>query len=422
MPFTLKRDADGATKTYDQPVPVPPGFSVVEQKDVMGRAKEFLTQEPPPGERHGLNIGPDLGPYVRSAGRFLLPGSLESLASQAMMGGVPGSGVLPTLGRVGGAGAAAAGISALKGESPGRSALEHGAEAAVGEGVGGVVRAGARMAQGAMEGTLQKIGKAIGEAVPEFKGANPLDTLKRIFSGEASEALQQKYRDTLTGLVKQHGDPVVILPSLAKLAPQQPMGAWEASKAMTLIDSLRRNLRTASGDLSRQQLALQKRDLLEAAESELKASLKQKWPAEAQKVMEKADQDYFAGKSVIRMVGAGRERITEARHAKLMTPGPAQAPWQRAFMGREGELKRALPEKGFQNLKGAIRRGETDPRKVDIPGQSPGFGLGLGFIPHVYGLPRAPKLAGRPEKIAEKAAAAGRVIGERGAERAAGDE
>lgn len=384
-----------------------------------------VTPKPAPEWPNLRTVGPGEKPMQFPTPLEYIGGNLKrnapSIAGQAAMGLVPGTGALPTLARVAGPAVAGALAAAGTGQEPGKAAFEQGAAGLGGVALGGLAKSGMRALGAAFDKTEQGIGKLIAKAVPEFAGDTPQQTIKRVMSGEGPAALQQAYKKGLEQVIKDAGDPVVMLPSLGKLYPQQNMAAWRAADAMTLIDSLNRSLKTASGGTSRRKMAQVELDTLTKAEQELTAQLQQHLPPEAQRKLKELDAKYFTGKAIQRWFGAGKEQLTDARVGKLIQKGTVNVPeLQKAYLQREGELGKALPPEHAEALKRILRRGEVNPLAMDQPGKSPHVGF-FGMRPHPTSLPHAPVRVGEPEITAEDAARIARLLGQRAVQGVASD-
>jgi hypothetical protein len=403
------------TETTAPRVDAPPELG----KDIVGRAKEALTKEPPAGERHGyFQFGPDLGPAVRGAGRFLLPGSVPSAVTQGIMG-LPGKGIAPLAARVLGSGGAGAAIGAAQGKDPTSTALEQGGTALFGEALGAAGRAGARAAQSAFSKTTEKVGDLIGQFVPAFAGKSPKETISRVVSGEGQKALQKEYSDVVDGVIQKSGNPMIAVPSLARLGRPGPdkknPGIMTAQEAWTSIESLSRSLRGATGAMSRRKGALDEVLLLDKARQEFYTNLN----PSARTAFDEAGRQYARGKAVERWLGRGRETLTEASERKLIQGGKLSEPiLEERFRSRLGELKAVFTPEEFGALELAVRRGERDPLAITKPGQLPSMGWHPGSLPYIHLLPHAPQRVGQPEITADQVARALRVLGQRGAAQA----
>ena len=389
-------------------------------EDAVGRLKAFLTAEPPPGTSHGaLQFGPDLGPAVRATGRFLLPETYEQAATAAILG-APGKGLLPALGRIGSAGTAGAGISALKGKGALTGGVEQGVAATGGEALGGLTRFGARQIGSVFSRTTDRLGDWISQAVPAFSGKSARETIRNVFSGEGQAALSKEYRSALDTLIRDAGDPLVNIPALPELGrsgPNRQMPAFmSASEAQTAIASLKRSLSGATGMLARRKGALEEISHLEDAEEQLHSQLAALKPQQFAAFQEQA-KAYFRGKAIQRMFGYGRDVPTEARLTRLRGGKDAAAAGgldepmlERAFERARGELQRAFTPQEFTQLEQIIRRGETDPLAISTPGKGFNPRFHLGFVPTLH-TPKAPVRIGAPEQQADLFARAIRILG-----------
>jgi len=110
--------------------------------DIVGRAKSWLTKEPPAGSRTMFGETDLPGRIVRGLGDLMLPGSAPEAAGMAATLPIGGGMVTGPLMRAGAGAAAAGGTAALQGrENPLGEAARFGGSQLVGEGIGGALRA-----------------------------------------------------------------------------------------------------------------------------------------------------------------------------------------------------------------------------------------------------------------------------------------
>lgn len=408
-------------------VPAPPAES---SQDIIGRwkARHFgprMMTDPEadlPGLRHLKKPKRHMAtpPFTE-----LLPGSIpEAAATGASL--IPGAGIVPILGRAALAMGATAGAEELLGGDPAK-ALEAGASSLVGGALGGLGRGAYRLGRSLMDKTTQQVTRVIGRAVPEYAGRSAEETVDNIITGRGLQRVRKAYGDTLGRLFKQHGDPDVVAPSLAA-AKGDPgnvaAGAGPASILLDQIKDLRRNLRTALGDVTRRKDALQKLGLLDDAEQEIEQGLARTWPKPALDEFEGIRPRYRAAMEIQRWWGGGRERLTPQQIEKLVTPdGKVNLPFLQAmYKARQAKLEGALGT-AAEDLRGALLRGNPNPLARDIPAQAPRVGGHVypgGASVYPRGLPHAPRLAGEGP-TSEHVAQALRVLGVKGTEEALGE-
>ncbi len=392
------------------------------EQDIVGRIKNFMTDPNeagrlwPGGPRIGPQIFKPVGDAARNLGKFLLPGSVPEAAAQVPAMLIPGGGVARALARPAASAVARGGAGAAMGKSP----LEEGAkglvQGVVGETLGGAGRAATRAVAPKVEKLFRmddptKLAKVAKKFIPGLGGTSAEDTITKVTSGEAQAQLSTNYTQALTGLFKQHGDPVVVLPSLERAGGKK--ATEQASRALAEIQDMERSLRTQLGDISRRANALEKLDALDAARKELQASLAKQWGKDGAAGLSKIGADYGAGKVFLKLFTGGRDTMTETRLKALRKGGQGELDWptlQQTFERQAGRLRK---KPNAKELEEALFRGEKNIGKRDIPGGVRHVGVGVpGF--HAYApIPHAPVRVGQPEITAEQVARAARMLGVR---------
>lgn len=400
------------------PTPAPAkSAAALRPPNAVQSVKDWLLQQPSPGERHGIpgltDMGPDLGQYVRTAGEYLLPGSWPGLISMGVAAGVPGAGLLPSLGRVGLSSAGGATAEYARGADPGQGALEGGGGALAGELLGGAARAIGRKVSSMMgpESLANRFGQFAGEQAPPLAGDTGGATLGRMISGEAQRALSQRYREGVSSaLARLPADTYIQVPALVELgqkgAVKNMPGLFDPNEALTLIDSIRRNLGTVTGDLSRRKMALTDLTRLDRAEEELAAALTQAASGTSVAAdLAAVNADYAKGKALFRMLSGGRDNMTKAQSEKFLQAGDFDRGQQLEmnYLRQRGDLGSKLGPEAAQSLDDLVRRGETLPLAISQPGAYPDARFHLGFIPTVKSLGHAPRPIGatNPDAAAE---------------------
>jgi hypothetical protein len=332
-----------------------------------------------------------------------------AIATDAVLGLVPGSGLAKSVLR--GALATGAGTTAgaVTGQDPAEAALTSGVSAVAGEGLGGLARAGTRWAQGALSKTTEKVGDLIGTFVPSFKGATPRETIARVINGTGRVQLGEDYGAAVKGVLDQHGNPDVYVPALDKLGRS---AAMPADQALKTIQSLRRGLFTGSGDVTRSKGTLEQIGWLEDAKAQLDDQLATKLPAGALQVMDQAKTDYARGMSILRLMSKGRETMSDAQIQSLLDKGRLNEPMlERAFLRDTGRLKARFTPQEYDQLADAIRRGEPNPLAISRVGKPAELRGSHGMKVPYMSLPHAPVRIGRPEEVADAVARAVRLFG-----------
>src|SRR5262245_7812959 len=385
-------------------------------KDIVGKAKAALLDPEQSGRLWpgGPRIGPPVlsGP-IKTAGEWMLPGSIPQLVTQAIMG-LPGKGLMPALSRAGAATGATAGIEALRGKDVTSGAINTAIESLTGEGVGAVGRAAVRSASSALSRDLPRLSSVIERIIPGLKGGTPSEIVEGVVSGEAQKQISQAFRGTLDGLIKKHGDVPVIVASLNRIDPKKGIGM--ASDVLTQLQSERRALRTMLGDTVRRPDALIKLEALQDAETELARELvfRGSWPKAALTALENAQGAYAKGKGIIRLFGGGRDRALPAQVKRMIEAGGdvSMPDLQAALQSQRGRLSGVLSTAEMQALEQAVRRGEPNRLMRDVPGKAMGIHVSP-FGAHAYPsrLPHAPVRIGRPETRADIAARGLRAAG-----------
>lgn len=384
--------------------------------DLIGRAKAAVTDPSeagrlyPGGPRLGPQVLAPVGTAIRKAGEFLLPGSYEQLATQLILGGVPGTGVLPTVARVGGAAATGGAISAAKGRDPFMGAAEQGVTAMTGEALGGVARGALRLGQAAWSRTTENVGALIGRLVPAFQGKSAAETIRRVIGGEGQNALSKEYGQVVHKIISDAKDPLVRIPSLLELGRKGPTKQFpelmRASTALQHIQSLSRAGRP------------EQMGLIRAARQEFDEGLSAVIPPEARLAFADVVRRYARGKAIESWLGEGTTTVK-----RLLSKGRLNEPaLEEAFLASRGELSRTFTPEEFRLLESVVGRGERAPLAITQPGGVRHIPIPVGTHGLPLPLPKAPIRVGRPEAIAEIGARGVRMLGQRGAQKLVEEE
>ena len=158
-----------STTTEPSPTPPPPVAGPTPGLDFIGRAKQWLTREPPAGAKSLFGETELPGRIVRAIGDMFLPGSVPQAAALTATLPIGGGLITGPLMRTAAGSAAAGGAAALQGGDVQKEMLDQGVSQLIGEGLFAPLRFGLtqRAANQALDARSGKIAydKAMHEAV-----------------------------------------------------------------------------------------------------------------------------------------------------------------------------------------------------------------------------------------------------------------
>jgi hypothetical protein len=375
-----------------------------------------------PGESAGMDISDPRAwqggkpPPMADPVLTMLKKQAPNIATDAVLGLVPGGGYLKSAGRAALATGAGAGTAALTGQDPMEQTVKSGISSMVGETIGGLARAASRWGQDAYSQTTKKMGTLIGDLIPAFKGPGPRETIDRAINGRGVAQLGEDYGHAVDDVIKRYGNPGVIIPAFEKLNLPSMLPASEVN---LLLKSRGRALFDPSGNMKTGKGTLSEDYWLDQAREQFQNQLSAILPAKEAAGIVAARQDYARGKAIQRLLQEGKGTLTNDQIQSLLDKGRLNEPALEAtFKRMQGKLADRFDPDEMAQMEAIIRRGARNPLALspESPTASPRVSIGasLGAVPHPrphFSLPHAPVRIGTPETVAEVMARLGRLLG-----------